>query len=325
MYTEDPDDEGEMERKAKDNHRRDRRHRGHDSEEEEDDMAERMERQLTLQATRPSSRRQTEREEFHTPDAQRLTQATVLQRDLGTLETLHSKLNGRSTPVVHRRKRRDSNLASVTEQAQIEELMNSQCAWVVKHIDYTSKYGVGFLLSDGTVGVYFNDSTKIIMRLSSLEITHEDEEEEEEETSEEPFWYIERRRDDQGNRLPDHVIDTHAFNRYPEDLSKKVKLLKHFKNHLLADLDPAKMHLRSGVTSSVPEASVPVYIKKWVKTRHAILFRLSNSTVQVIFTDDSEIQLSSEAKALNFIDKRGSLETLSLMAVNQSQRFDIVK
>ena len=32
-----------------------------------------------------------------------------------------------------------------------------------KWIDYTSKYGLGYILSNGCVGVFFNDATKIIM------------------------------------------------------------------------------------------------------------------------------------------------------------------
>ena len=32
-------------------------------------------------------------------------------------------------------------------------------AWVTEHVDYTSKYGLGWLLSDGSVGVHFNDAT----------------------------------------------------------------------------------------------------------------------------------------------------------------------
>lgn len=32
-----------------------------------------------------------------------------------------------------------------------------------KWIDYTSKYGLGYVLSNGAVGVFFNDATKIIM------------------------------------------------------------------------------------------------------------------------------------------------------------------
>lgn len=31
-----------------------------------------------------------------------------------------------------------------------------------KWIDYTSKYGLGYVLSNGAVGVFFNDATKII-------------------------------------------------------------------------------------------------------------------------------------------------------------------
>ncbi len=35
--------------------------------------------------------------------------------------------------------------------------------WVKKWVDYSSKYGLGYLLSNGTTGVFFNDSTKIIL------------------------------------------------------------------------------------------------------------------------------------------------------------------
>ena len=35
--------------------------------------------------------------------------------------------------------------------------------WVVRYVDYTSKYGLGFLLNTGSAGVYFNDSTKIVL------------------------------------------------------------------------------------------------------------------------------------------------------------------
>jgi polo-like kinase 1 len=35
--------------------------------------------------------------------------------------------------------------------------------WVSKWIDYSSKYGLGYLLSDNAAGVFFNDSTKIVV------------------------------------------------------------------------------------------------------------------------------------------------------------------
>jgi len=38
--------------------------------------------------------------------------------------------------------------------------------WVKKWVDYSSKYGLGYLLSNGASGVFFNDSTKIVLDLN---------------------------------------------------------------------------------------------------------------------------------------------------------------
>lgn len=35
--------------------------------------------------------------------------------------------------------------------------------WVKKWVDYSNKYGLGYLLSNGATGVFFNDSTKIVL------------------------------------------------------------------------------------------------------------------------------------------------------------------
>lgn len=35
--------------------------------------------------------------------------------------------------------------------------------WVKKWVDYSSKYGLGYLLNTGSAGAFFNDSTKIIL------------------------------------------------------------------------------------------------------------------------------------------------------------------
>jgi polo-like kinase 1 len=35
--------------------------------------------------------------------------------------------------------------------------------WVTKWVDYSVKYGLGYLLLNGSTGVYFNDSSKIIL------------------------------------------------------------------------------------------------------------------------------------------------------------------
>ena len=44
--------------------------------------------------------------------------------------------------------------------------------WVKKWVDYSSKYGLGYTLSDGTCGVYFNDNSKMLRDNSGKMITY---------------------------------------------------------------------------------------------------------------------------------------------------------
>lgn len=39
--------------------------------------------------------------------------------------------------------------------------------WVMKWVDYSTKYGLGYLLSNGATGVFFNDSTKVVLKHDS--------------------------------------------------------------------------------------------------------------------------------------------------------------
>jgi polo-like kinase 1 len=75
--------------------------------------------------------------------------------------------------------------------------------WVKKWVDYSSKYGVGYILSNGCTGVYFNDSTKIVMTPEKSK-----------------FHYIEKRRSSGEEEIMGYGVDE-----YPKEMSKKVTLL----------------------------------------------------------------------------------------------------
>lgn len=131
-----------------------------------------------------------------------------------------------------------------------------------KWIDYTSKYGLGYVLSDGSIGVFFNDATKIIFDRDQKE-----------------FEYYEKQK--QGS---EEVPVKHSITDYPSSLEKKVTLLHHFKSYLDQNFKAEDIeHQR-------PKGNL-VYVKKWIKTRHAKMFRLSNKIVQVYFKDRTEILL----------------------------------
>ena len=81
---------------------------------------------------------------------------------------------------------------------------------VKKWIDYTTKYGIGYLLSNGNVGVYFNDASKIIYC-----------------PAHDYFEYIERKEKDKMD-----LIICYTLSSYPRLLHKKVVLLQHFRENL---------------------------------------------------------------------------------------------
>jgi POLO box duplicated region len=98
--------------------------------------------------------------------------------------------------------------------------------WVVRYVDYTSKYGLGFLLNTGSAGVYFNDSTKIIVSPDGCS-----------------FQYNERKRKEKGMNSSEHTIQSHSVSRYPMELQKKVTLLRHFRNYLVDQQKGVKREL----------------------------------------------------------------------------------
>jgi len=169
---------------------------------------------------------------------------------------------------------------------------------VKKWVDYSTKYGLGYLLSDGSTGVYFNDSTKIIIDKNG-----------------DNFEYIEKKQGDKADTITAYKISDYPPER---ELQKKVTLLQHFKNYLYSD---SKVELDK---DTPPEAGY-TYVKKWMKTKHAIMFRLSNKIVQVNFTDKTEIILSSEQKLVTYINLKGEKSEYPLATALDSKNAEMAK
>ena len=85
--------------------------------------------------------------------------------------------------------------------------------WVKKWVDYSSKYGLGYLLSNLSTGVFFNDSTKLVN-----------------DSTGNSFYYFERKAISATEKQD--VMTTHTFTNYPKELNKKVTLLQHFRSYL---------------------------------------------------------------------------------------------
>lgn len=146
--------------------------------------------------------------------------------------------------------------------------------------------------------MFFNDSSKIILNIDG---SH--------------FDYIERRASDKQD-----VTVGYTLKDYPKELQKKVTLLQHFRSYLEGNEKP---------TEAPPEQNSgsknPVYVKKWMRTKHAIMFRLSNKIVQVNFEDHTEIILSSETREVTYVNKKGLRTTYPLAAAQESSNTEMTK
>jgi polo-like kinase 1 len=178
---------------------------------------------------------------------------------------------------------------------------------------------LGYLLSNGFTGVFFNDSSKIILDPKTNN-----------------FNYIERRMSDK-----QEIAYSHTLSEYPKELQKKVTLLQHFRSYLEGDSTNAgglatsseiknfekntnNEDVKTG-DDSLKKINNYVYVKKWMRTRHAIMFRLSNRIVQVCFQDHTEIILSSESRIVTYVNKKAERLTYPLGSALESNNTEMTK
>jgi len=106
-----------------------------------------------------------------------------------------------------------------------------------------------------------------------------------------------------------------------------VTLLQHFRSYLEGSEKAKGSGEAPPEEGSNPERKVKdvVYVKKWMRTRHAIMFRLSNKVVQVNFQDHTEIMLSSETKMVTYVNKKSERSTYPLSSAMESSNIEMVK
>lgn len=68
-----------------------------------------------------------------------------------------------------------------------------------------------------------------------------------------------------------------------------------------------------------------IMVKKWMRTKHAIMFRLNNKVVQVCFQDNSQIILCSDSRLVCYVNRNGQRSTMSLQEALDSQDAEMVK
>lgn len=161
--------------------------------------------------------------------------------------------------------------------------------WVSKWVDYTDKYGLGYQLCDNSIGVLYNDNTRVVLLNNNMSLTYMDE------ASLEHY----------------HTLDD-----YPLSLEKKVTLLKYFCSYM-------KQYLLKAGDSVAPRevddlARLPC-LGSWFRTRSAIVFYLTNGTVQVnFFQDHTKVILCPLMGAVSYINAARDFRTYRLETLQKA-------
>ncbi|KAF9815016.1 hypothetical protein SFRURICE_010574 [Spodoptera frugiperda] len=159
--------------------------------------------------------------------------------------------------------------------------------WVGKWVDYSDKYGFGYQLCDESVGVMFNDTTKLIMLANGLNV-----------------HYINRQGQEQYMTMRE----------YPTELDKKMKLLTYFRRYMTEHL------MKAGASVPVRESdglSRLPHLHQWFRTTLAVIMYLTNGTLQINFQDHTKIILCPLMQAVTYIDVEKNFRTFRFSTIEE--------
>ena len=226
----------------------------------------------------------------------------------------------------------------------LKNLILKKEIYVTKWVDYSNKYGLGYILNNGYIGVYFNDTTKIV--LNPIEKT---------------FTYIDKKMIDE-----QELLYTFSMNEYPDEIKKKVYLFNQFKNYLDDENNRNKINEETILKNKEKEKEIEenekrskekhkhkhkkkkeekkdeeeqnvnasiknieeidfIFVKKWIKTKHAIIFRFSNKAIQICFKDRTEIFLHIINENITYTNKSGEKIVYPLKNSLNSSNFEMNK
>ena len=172
----------------------------------------------------------------------------------------------------------------------IQETMKSNI-WeisVAKWVDYSHKYGIAYQLSNGCLGVLYNDDTKIINNPKYNKIHY-------------------------FNALDMLIYDCDGFSEksiheFGNDLRKKVKIL----NYMKKILSSKEVNISLTWNNNITVNDTVVMMKKWSKVGNKLIFKLNSKWMQIIRGDKSEILLKYDTGAATFYKSQNEINSLVL-------------
>ncbi|KAJ2962684.1 hypothetical protein NQZ79_g2275 [Umbelopsis isabellina] len=177
-----------------------------------------------------------------------------------------------------------------SHQRADEERMVSGIVFIDRWVDFTHKYGLGYCLSDGSNGVYFNDATTLVTKVDTDYVS-----------------FVCNLSED----APDYVKpESFRVTQYPHTYRKKMTLLQHYQKYMYANLMPIAKNLPASHKAQIQQA---IYLENYMQTDRAAIFLLSNNIIQINFWDHTKLVLC-DIESIIYVNSSREWSVRSLVA-----------
>jgi polo-like kinase 1 len=128
--------------------------------------------------------------------------------------------------------------------------------------------------------------------------------------------YLFRHKGDKTDTVNVYSLDDESLG---GDSKKKTTLIRNFKGYLQTNSDKEGCSRGTSSFSIFPDTpdvagqnGLPLHLKRWMRTKHALVFQLSNKVWQVIFQDRTEVILSAQTHLCHYMSASSGTNGVSV-------------
>ena len=193
---------------------------------------------------------------------------------------------------------------------------------ISKYYDYSSKFGFVYFINNTHIGICFNDYSNILRHMSK-------DQNDQDLANTNNYDYIYLEKDAQSTQNFDEIgLENYLGSKNTsKDIIKKFDIFKHIVNKHLPDFEKLKREkfIHPIVNDGNSTMSRLFFVKKYLVSKNAILFRLSNKLIQIMFNDQTEIIFSTETNDFIYKNKKGEEEQESIQNAMNGDNQDVIK
>ena len=180
------------------------------------------------------------------------------------------------------------NMKKIRISSNYDFRENGPEVWVQSWVDYSNKYGLAYKLSNGCIGILFNESSKLITNYTTN-----------------MFRFV------PNEKVSSEIIEF-SVKDVPSQLVKNVKLAIYFRKYFSIE------------SFTCQDEISQVLVNYWKPTHDAVMFRINNKVTQVYFRDQTELFFNG-SKYAAYVDKHREITVSTVLNVLDSGDKEFIK